>query len=1198
MAKKISFGLSTLLAFNLVATPLSAFAEDVVPVQSIEQDLPTKQQQDDSSIDDELSSDKEETIEPTTGEEIINGEQPSEDEEPIEQNDGKEKDLKSEEELHLELINNTDFQINDNGDGTASITGYNGTNTDIVIPPSIKGLEVVEIADKAFKGKEFTSVIVEGNIKRVGKEAFYNTILNGIKFNGNVDFIDKNGFGSSEIGYFTVEGNVETFGQESFMESKIGPININGNIGSTEEASFFKTEIGDIEVEGNWGKIGDESFSDSELGNIIIKGTVNEMGTTTFRESKIKNFTLKQDINELGAAMFLDATIAEFLAEGNIGHISNSSFLRANINSLRILGKVTSTEKYSIQQSLINSIEFGDDVGDIGEGTFLQGKFNDVTFRGNVGSLGDSTFLHSKVENLTFEGDIGSIGSSSFISDDITQQYIGTLLVKGNIGELMDSSFLNINVKIGINVEGSIGKIGNNAFLSTNIPLLHVKGDIGSIGNGSFLYTKGSSFNGVKEIIVEGRVGSLGNDSFIDVEMDKFIVRKGIGDIGNAAFILSDIKELDIFSNTRSIGNTTFQEAKFYSTLEVPNTVINVGPNAFRGIDVSEFIYKAQAPIIPPNMFMASRVLTYLEVPDPVVSIESGAFRDVALEKVKSNKNLESIGDEAFLNHNMSCVTLYPKVKTIGIDAFKSSNVNPADFTIWGDKDSAAEAYAQANGHTFKENDIFSNDCNPAEWAIKVEYVDEQGTLLDSKTISKPTKGNHTEAAKAISGYTVKSNKTVTVEVTNANPNHTITFVYSKNSSPKPPPEIVFGTVTVKYVNEEGKVLDTKVVSNVPLGTHTEQAKQIAGYTVKDDQTITIENTNKNREHTITFVYSKNNSPKPPEMVQGTVIVKYMDENETVLDSKVVNNLPLGSHIEQAKEFTGYEVMGSKQQSVEITQNNTIFTITFTYKKVDTPQPESPGPNQPEPVTPPLVTTPGTTEPLQENPREDVENQKGQRVIRDEGNGLFTTVPHYLDNHSKLKITTKYNYGLLITDRVSVPFKDIDGLFSYQEVEDLYNYLIVKGTTPSTYSPKKDLKRGEFSVMLARALELRTNSKKYKFKDVNVYKKEVQALYEAGIITGYTDGSFGESNTLTRQEAAAMIVRMLNYMGVDTNVKTKVELADMSQISEYAQEAVQYLATQNVLVSGYGTKFNPKRNLTRAEMAKVLMRALRISDWY
>ncbi|SPU40582.1 Uncharacterised protein [Lysinibacillus capsici] len=77
-----------------------------------------------------------------------------------------------------------------------------------------------------------------------------------------------------------------------------------------------------------------------------------------------------------------------------------------------------------------------------------------------------------------------------------------------------------------------------------------------------------------------------------------------------------------------------------------------------------------------------------------------------------------------------------------------------------------------------------------------------------------------------------------------------------------------------------------------------------------------------------------------------------------------------------------------------------------------------------------------------------------------------------------------------------------------------------------------------------------------------------------------------------------MISRMLEYMNVDTTPTAKVQLADMKEISDYAQAAVQYVAGEDVLVSGAITYFNPKNHLTRAEMAKVLMRALRISDWY
>lgn len=1117
MAKKISFGLSTLLAFNLVATPLSAFAEDVVPVQSIEQDLPTKQQQDNSSIDNELSSDKEETTEqkddknivPSTGEEMINGEQPSEDEQPIDQNGGKEKDLKTEEdELHLKLMNNTDFQINDYGDGTASITGYNGTNTDLVIPPSINGLEIVEITDEAFKGREFTSVIIEGDIKRIGSKSFNETILNSITFSGNVDLIDSNAFMGAVIDSIVFKKDVGIFNNNALMWSHINNLTVDGNIKEIGYQAFY----------------GINSNSNS-LVKVVFNGDIDKIGDYAFYSSNIDKITFNGDIPYLSSYMFSDINNdatkgAELEFLGKVEYIGDYAISYSNLKSVVVESELTYIDEYAFTD--INSyrgdnvtILFNNSIGTIKEYAFYDAKVKSILVNGNIDTIEQYTALDLVVDEFLLIGDIGTIGYGGFQSSEIRE-----LLVKGDINTIEDYAFLDVHVLDEMVIEGNVGTIGVSTFNSVDIPFMHIKGNINSIEREAFVSNVGEKGIGSKEIIVDGKIGSTGKNSFVMLNSDKFIVKMGIENIGEESFQLSDIKELDIFTNTKALGDRAFQSTKFNTDteVEIPSTVTSLGMGTFRGASAPNFIVNANYHTITDEMFNSAKVLRELTINDMYTNIGNSAFKNVGIEKVKLSKNLESIGDEAFFNHKLSCVTTNSKLAAIGKDAFKSSEVAPEDFTIWGDKDSAAETYAQANGHIFKENDIFSNDCNPQNWSIKVEYIDGQGNLLESKTISKPAKGSHTENAIVIPGYTVKSDKAVTVEVTNANPNHTITFVYSKNTT-----------------------------------------------------------------------------PKPPETILGTVTVKYVDENEVVLDSKVVNNLPLGKHTEYSKEINGYEVMGSKQQSVEISQDNAKFTIIFTYKKVN--QPVTPGPilSQPETILPP-ITTPGTTD--TEEPTVEVEEHNGKRVIRDEGNGIYTTVPHFLDGNSKLKITSKYNYGLLITDRVSVPFKDIDGLFSYQEVEDLYNYLIVKGTTPSTYSPKKDLKRGEFSAMLARALELRMNSKKYKFKDVNVYKKEVQALYEAGIITGYTDGSFGESNTLTRQEAAAMIVRMLDYMGVDTNVKTKVELADMSQISEYAQEAVQYLATQNVLVSGYGTKFNPKRNLTRAEMAKVLMRALRISDWY
>lgn len=67
------------------------------------------------------------------------------------------------------------FQYTDNTDGTATLTGYDGTiPQDLVIPDTINGLTVVEIAPSAFASKGLTSATIPSSVTTIGTDAFAN----------------------------------------------------------------------------------------------------------------------------------------------------------------------------------------------------------------------------------------------------------------------------------------------------------------------------------------------------------------------------------------------------------------------------------------------------------------------------------------------------------------------------------------------------------------------------------------------------------------------------------------------------------------------------------------------------------------------------------------------------------------------------------------------------------------------------------------------------------------------------------------------------------------------------------------------------------------------------------------------------------------------------------------------------------------
>ena len=223
------------------------------------------------------------------------------------------------------------------------------------------------------------------------------------------------------------------------------------------------------------------------------------------------------------------------------------------------------------------------------------------------------------------------------------------------------------------------------------------------------------------------------------------------------------------------------------------------------------------------------------------------------------------------------------------------------------------------------------------------------------------------------------------------------------------------------------------------------------------------------------------------------------------------------------------------------------------------------------------------------------------RVVRKDSTGEgFSAVPHKSTGEG-FKISSSNLEGIVITEKVNIPFKDVtDKDWFKGDVEEMYNYGFTTGTTAETFSPYDNITRGQFAAMIARALELTPNSEENTLTDTKDkwYANDAQALFDAGIIKGFSDGTFGGDQKLTRQQAATMISNMLKYAGVDTEVKDDINFKDITKVSEGAQDAVKFLASKGVLVSGEEVNFNPQNNITRSQMSKLLVRSLHLTDLY
>lgn len=180
----------------------------------------------------------------------------------------------------------------------------------------------------------------------------------------------------------------------------------------------------------------------------------------------------------------------------------------------------------------------------------------------------------------------------------------------------------------------------------------------------------------------------------------------------------------------------------------------------------------------------------------------------------------------------------------------------------------------------------------------------------------------------------------------------------------------------------------------------------------------------------------------------------------------------------------------------------------------------------------------------------------------------------------------------------SLYFKDVTKDYSWaaRQIDYLYEKSVVAGTGNNNYSPAQNMIRGDFMLMLYRALNLSVNTTESNFKDVpkdSYYYKAILTAKALGIAKGYDD-SFMPGTGITREDAMVLVDRTLKVQGKKLTAGSSSDLnifKDTKSVSDYAVTSVATLVKAGI-IQGSNGYLNPKSFISRAEMAVIIYRVL------
>lgn len=200
----------------------------------------------------------------------------------------------------------------------------------------------------------------------------------------------------------------------------------------------------------------------------------------------------------------------------------------------------------------------------------------------------------------------------------------------------------------------------------------------------------------------------------------------------------------------------------------------------------------------------------------------------------------------------------------------------------------------------------------------------------------------------------------------------------------------------------------------------------------------------------------------------------------------------------------------------------------------------------------------------------------------------------------KLKQFTTYVLALMMlangSTALAASFSDTGNHWANSSIEQMAASKRINGYPDGTFKPDRQVSRAEFVNMANQTFGLSGTAANTNFNDVKSadwFYPQVSAAQSVGYIQGYPDGTFKPNQSISREEAAAVLARLLK---LDTSTSSTLTVKDAEVIDSWAKGSVSALLTKQIFNGYEDGSFKPFAPISRAEAATAFQRSWELNQ--
>ena len=420
-----------------------------------------------------------------------------------------------------------------------TITGFNGSETEIVIPEKIDGYRVLTIGNAAFAGNtSVTSIFMPDTVTKTESKAFQNcTSLKKIRISGSLKELGSYAFdGCSSLEEITLPQGLTSIGEYalrgcSSLSEFVYPFSL-----SSAGAGILNGAVGVMEVTVPEGvkALPANVFRASEIKAVNLPSTLTSIGNDAFRDSLLlEEAALPESITSFGTSVFRGcASLTEINYPSSLVTAGSGCFTDTGITEITVPeGVVSLPDNIFREAGNLEKVWLPTTLERIGNYTFANcGKLSELDIPESVAAIGNNALQNcSSIQKLVLPEGLQSIGQYAFGSCTSLREinYPSSLNTAGYGIFQNDSSLISISVPEGV----------------TDLP-----GNVFSSASGLYFFELPSTLQ------------SIGADAFLEAsQIEKLVLPDHVSQIMDNAFKkCTDLKDIWIGPEVTQISASAF----------------------------------------------------------------------------------------------------------------------------------------------------------------------------------------------------------------------------------------------------------------------------------------------------------------------------------------------------------------------------------------------------------------------------------------------------------------------------------------------------------------------------------------------------------------------------------------------------------------------------------------------------------------